>query len=636
MNIRPLILAFCLPVFAGAADHAAWTHRQTVRVTQPGLTRIELDPALLDASRAASFHDLRLVSPDGVETPRIIALPRVVRPERVEAVGFKAMLAGAATVLEFQPRERDTIKEIVLRTSSVDFIKAAKVEASSDGGTWQTLGSGEVLCRQNGTERLRLPLAPGLWTHFRVTLDDMRSAPVAFTGAEIVRELPELRSIPHAVEIRSRMEEDGRTKLTLDLGTANVLLATVRVLTPEPVFQREAELLSARATLFRLKHEDFTGEEIEIPVHRAAPAREIVLTLHNGDSPPLRVEGIEAARHAVPLVFQAGAAGDWQLYIGNAQAAEPRYDIGALGDKLRDASATTATAGKVEANPDFRAAATAPVVGEVGSALDVSAWSYQREVLFAAPGVIEVELDPAVLARSAGDLHDLRVVRDGRQIPFLVTRPDEKREITLTFSEIHDPKAPAWSKWEIEMPLPNFPVSELLLDSSTPLFSRSLILTEDAGGAQGRQQRVLGSAAWQRKPGDAARAFRLPLRVSPRAGVLTLATDNGDNAPLRLDSVRASHPVVRLLFRVPDTEPARLCYGNPRAAYARYDLDLVRREFEAAVKVPATLGEEEKLPGHREERGVSGNGSPWLWGALALVVGALLWIVAGMLPRQQA
>jgi hypothetical protein len=30
----------------------------------------------------------------------------------------------------------------------------------------------------------------------------------------------------------------------------------------------------------------------------------------------------------------------------------------------------------------------------------------------------------------------------------------------------------------------------------------------------------------------------------------------------------------------------------------------------------------------------SGSGSPWLWAALTLVVGGLLWIVAKMLPKQ--
>jgi hypothetical protein len=33
--------------------------------------------------------------------------------------------------------------------------------------------------------------------------------------------------------------------------------------------------------------------------------------------------------------------------------------------------------------------------------------------------------------------------------------------------------------------------------------------------------------------------------------------------------------------------------------------------------------------------GSVGQGSPWLWAALALAVGALLWVVSKMLPKKE-
>ena len=640
MNPHPLRLALSLTTATSAADFAAWTHHQTLRVTQPGLTRIELESALLDASRTtggAPFHDLRVISPAGVETPYIIALPRTMRPTSVDAAGFKATLNPTTTVLEFQPPDSHTIQELVLKTNGENFIKAATLEASSDGTTWQTLSSGEVLCRQNGTERLRLPLKAATWTHFRITIDDSRTGPIVFTGAEVVRELPELRTVPHPATIRSRSEEKGATHLTLDLGTSNVLLGSVRLRTPEPVFQRVSTLLNATHTLFRIQHEGFTAEDLEIPAHQLAAKREVELVIHNGDSPPLRIDRVEVTRHIVPLVFQADVAGDWQLYIGNAQAAEPRYDIAALTNKLRDARANRATASAVEANAAFRKTATAPEVGETGAPIDVSPWSFQREIQFSEAGVIELELDPAVLARCANDLHDVRIVRDGHQVPFLAIKPGLERERAVAFAEVTDPKAPSWSKWDITMPFPNFPGNTLLLDSPTPLFRRTLSVTEQHHTEQDHFERILGTANWQRTPGQTPSSFHMPLYTAPRAGTIRLSTDNGDNAPLTLTSVRVVYPIVRLLFRVPDTHPVSICYGNRRATHTRYDLQLVRREFETSTKVSATLGDEEQLPGYTADPAyASGKGSPWLWAALALVVGALLWIVAKMLPKQQA
>jgi hypothetical protein len=638
MNAHRLLFALCLSSAVSAADFAAWTHHQTVRVTQTGLTRLDLAPALLDASRTTSgapFHDLRIINPEGVETPYIIALPRTLRPNRVDATAFKATLNATTTVLEFQPPTGDTITELMLQTNAQDFIKAATLEASHDRITWQTLGSGEIICRQSNTERMRLPITPTAWKHFRVTLDDTRSAPVVFTGAQVLRELPELRTVSQTVSIRTRNELKNETHLTLDLGTANVMLGSVRLHTPEPVFQREAALLGTRTTLFRLKHDGFTGEELDIPVHQLATTREVELVIRHGDSPPLLIERIEATRHAVPIVFQANTPGEWQMYIGNAQSAEPRYDITAVSDKLRDASANSVVAGDVQLNSAFRKTATAPEVGDSAAVLDVSAWSYRRPIAFQEAGVIELELDPAVLARSESDLHDLRVIRDGRQIPYLILKPGTQREVDVAFSEVPDAKAPTYSHWDITLPFAAFPASELIVESSSPLFERQLTVMEYRDTNQGRVGHSSGSAMWRRKPGQPNEPLRIKLHNPLQTDTLKLSTDNGDNAPLKLTSIRVSHPVVRLLFRVSDTTPVYLCYGHCNASYPRYDLDLVRREFETATKVSATLGEEETLSGYKSMPTQSPvSGSPWLWAALTLVVGGLLWIVARLLPKQ--
>ncbi|WP_395753112.1 hypothetical protein [Prosthecobacter sp.] len=641
MKLHLLLPALCACSAVHAADFAAWTHRQTVRITKPGLTRMELEPALLGASKTdggAAFHDLRIVSPAGAETPYILALPKIIRPEMVEVPEFKGSLnpGGSNTVLEFRAPARSTISEVLLQTPEPHFIKSATLEASPDGARWQTLASNALLFRQSGTEKLRFTFASAAWTHFRVTVDDSRSKPVVFIGAQVRQDLTELRTLPQAVTIRGRTEAAGETHLKLDLGSANVLLGSLRLHTPEPVFQREVSLLNARARLFRLQYEGRSAEDLDMSVQQLATTREIELVIRNGDSPPLRIEHIEATRHPMPVVFQADAAGDWLFYIGNAQAAEPSYDIAALGEKLRDATAQSGMASAVEPNPVFNKTATAPDVGDVGPAIDVSPWSFQRPVKFTEAGVVVVELTPEVLACSANDLHDVRVVRDGHQIPFLAIKPGVEREQPVTIAEIQDPQAPTWSKWDIQMPFANFPASELLLDSPTPLFARTLTVSEQHETERGHFERILSNANWQRRPGQPPATFHLSLYSAPRAPTIRVATDNGDNARLTITSARVLYPVVRLLFRVPDTTPVQLCYGNRNAPYTRYDLQLVRPEFESATKVAGMLGDEEKLPGFEAgPNGASGKGGPWIWVALALVVGALLWVVAKMLPKKE-
>lgn len=621
------------------ADFAAWTHRQSVHVAQPGLTRLELDPKLLDASRSQSggtFHDLRLLNPQGVEAAYVILLPQLTRHERMDAIDFKSMLTPNTTVLEFMPPTREVIHELVLETPVPQFTKAATVLASADGQTWQTLAHGQVLCRQAGLEHLRLPIPPARWARFRVLIDDRRTSPVIFAGAQVRRELTELRTVPHEVKITQRSEVKEETHLTLDLGSAHVFLNKLRLQTPEFVFQREVTLLGKPHTIFRLKHEGLTGENVEIPVQQVAPTREVKLVVRNGSNQPLEIESLQATRHPVPLVFQADVAGEWQLFVGNAQAPEPRYDLAKLSTKLQDAATSLATADPVKPNAAFRKTATAPEVGETGITLDTTAWAFRRPVQLSEAGVVELELPPEVLAQAANDLHDLRIIRAGKQLPFLVVRPGTQLEVKVAFSHVLDERRASLSKWAVTLPCTGFPATELVLESSTPLFERTLSVQELRETEQGRTVRRLGSAHWQRKPSYAPQPLHVALPNPPRGNKLLIETDNGDNAPLELQAVRVLYPATRLLFRVPNTEPVHLCYGHARAPYPRYDLQLVRREFESATKTYAQLSEEEKLPGYQAPPQQRRVGSPWLWLALTAVVAVLLRVVARLLPKQEA
>lgn len=230
----------------------------------------------------------------------------------------------------------------------------------------------------------------------------------------------------------------------------------------------------------------------------------------------------------------------------------------------------------------------------IGPPIDVSSWSYQRAVKFDHAGVIELDLDPTVLVHSGGDLNDVRVVRMGRQIPFLAVKPGADREVEVSIAEAIDPKTPLLSKWDIQMPAAHFPVSELLLETSTPSFTHAFSITEVNATKEGSAERILGNASAQRKPGEAARAIHLPLNSAPKEATIRLTATDGTTPRLVISSARVSYPLVRLLFRVPDTEPVYLCYGNSVAINPRYDLQFTRKDFDTSGKIVATLGQEEK------------------------------------------
>jgi hypothetical protein len=96
--------------------------------------------------------------------------------------------------------------------------------------------------------------------------------------------------------------------------------------------------------------------------------------------------------------------------------------------------------------------------------------------------------------------------------------------------------------------------------------------------------------------------------------------------------VQAIYPVVRLVFKVAEPDGLSLAYGNKSANAPRYDLSLVAVRLLTSSRNVARMGADEPGAGARNPfAGI--NGGYVFWGALALVVVALLVVVARLLPK---
>ena len=280
----------------------------------------------------------------------------------------------------------------------------------------------------------------------------------------------------------------------------------------------------------------------------------------------------------------------------------------------------------------------------IGLPLDVSGWSYQRAVQINRGGVVVVEVDALLLTHANKDLRDVRIMRMGRQVPFLIVKPGADRAFPAPIAEVIDPKAPLLTKWDIQLPTANFPASRLLLESTSPEFQHSLVVSELQDSAQGRTEHILGNATWQRRFGEPAKACDLTFRTAPSSTKIRLATTDSNTPRAQISAARIVFPLSQLFFRVPDTQPVTIVYGNPLATSPRYDLEYSRRDFDSAVKDVATLGPEEKaVPSHAENIvaqatwsldsiiygfiklvNLFDTSSPWHWGGLILGLFVLL------------
>jgi hypothetical protein len=642
-----------LPLQAEPFATQDWRYRQDLSVDQPGLVKVALPVATLDAARI-DLADLRLIDPAGGEIAFVL--------ERTERAAFRVRppesLAGsvedAATVFILKTGTTDLITALEIDAGQQSFLTRALVEASDDGQNWRLLGRNLPVYDRGGQLRaLHLTIPPGSYPYLRVTLDRLGGVHIALRGISLLTRTTEIdESEPVAVRVVVRDETPGETRLTLALPGANLHLATLELTTPEPVFNRPARLVY-RAFEDETVHEvslvqrnvsqagpikfDQKGSgAIPLVIEQIAPQRELTLVIDNGDSPPLALASITARRRPVFAVFYAVTAGRHTFYTGNPKAAAPRYDVGALTGESRQTQPVRLTPGPLGANPDFHPGEPLPEIPALGAALEVAAWAFRKPVQIGTAGVQQLELDPAVLARAQSGLGDLRLMSNGRQVPFVVERTSVTRALAVSAALVPDPKEPRLSRWRLTMPQPRLPCARLTAAVSTPLFQREVRLFEDIEDDRGyTSRRALGQASWNQAPGRRASIFALVLNQAPQTDTVWLETDNGDNPPITLGDVQVHYAVARLLFKAPGDAPVFLYYGDPQAVAPRYDLSLVGAQLLAADKATPGLGAEEALKGQSfaDTIALAGRSGVLFWGMLVLVVIVLLVVIARLLPK---
>jgi hypothetical protein len=338
----------------------------------------------------------------------------------------------------------------------------------------------------------------------------------------------------------------------------------------------------------------------------------------------------------------APAAGRYLLLSGNPQAGAPHYDLAAFAGEMRGATAAVAVPGDVEDMPGYHERETlgAPPLPDVplaGAPLDAKEWTFRRSVQIAGPGVQELELDPEALAKASPDLGDLRLLREGNQIPYVLELPTLARSLNLSPEASPDPKRPTLSVWILRLPRAGLPLRSVVLTSSTSLFQRQFRIYEKLTTQDGSPyDNVLASGLWIRTPEPGVpenRVFGLQERM--RTETLWIETDNGDNPAIALGAAQVIYPVARLVFKVAETDGFALAYGNASAGAPRYDLSLVAVRLLTSSRNEAHLGAGEEATAARNPF-AGMNGGYVFWGALALVVVVLLVVVARMLPKPPA
>jgi hypothetical protein len=637
-----------------ALNPSEWEHRQTLDLTTPGLVKIPLPAETLDLA-LPDLDDLRLLGPAGEEVPYAVEIPATPEPTRQAPTTFRVRLQKSATELVIETGTTAPLDAVELDTPATTFIKSARLEISTDGNRWELIGDGYPLARQPGIDDTTLYVGRVAAAFLRVTIDDGRSAAIPFKTVHLILAAAEpAANTPVEAQLVKRDEFARETVLTLDLKSRHLSLAQLEFAVSDPLFVR-----SVAVTLRELEHGEFVErrvahgtisrsafppaaarEVLGVPLNFRLSGRELQIHLANGSNAPLGIERIAVRRRPVRLVFRAPAAGVYNLLTGNRAATKPAYDLANFSSELLTMPESHAAIGVATSNPGFQTADPLASVAMLGPALDVGEWKFHKSVTVVSPGAQELELDLDVLAHARSDLGDLRLLRDGRQVPYLLERSSSFRSIALHPLPANDPALPRESRWRFQLPLASLPLRRLVLSSTTPLFSRRIELFELGTDTRGDSfhRPLADSVTWSSTPGQPNPTLTVDLRIPPQTESLYVATDNGDNPPIALGAAHADYTVTRLLFRTTDA-PLDLHYGASGADAPRYDLQLVARSLLDEEKSRASLGPEiaaEKFGAHDHLIFKHVRSGVLLWSALGLVVVVLLVVIARLLPKPPA
>ncbi|MCF7687540.1 MAG: DUF3999 domain-containing protein [Cephaloticoccus sp.] len=659
-NRRPHQLDRLLALFvllagpvAAALTTAEWQYQQKLPVAAPGLVQMALNPVTFDTAQA-QLQDLRVIDPADREVAILLDQPPALVAQTVRPKSFVAKVENGNTVITLTTGTAGELLAVSLETPHPYFLKTARVELSDDLDQWTEVDRGALLFRQWGAEKLSLKFERHRAAYVRITIDDQRGPVLPFTGASMdLAAGPAPGPVPVGAQILRQDEFAGETVLTLELEGRHLPLTGLEFACTDPLFMRHVtvsvrevrdtmptERTIGSGTIYRVELEGATvRSQLRLPFNFTPASRQLLVHIHNGDSPPLNISAVQGLRRPVTLRFVAPIAGTYTLLSGNPQVEAPRYDLATFAHELRTATASPVFPGKLLLTADYRPRAslsTTPLadVPLRGAPLDTQEWRLRRAIVIAHSGVQELELDPLALARSQVDFGDLRIMREGNQIPYLLEQPALARAIKLTPVAANDPRQPSVSRWQLHLPQAGLPISRIALTSTTPLFSRQFRIFEKLTQANGQGYELnLAAGGWSRTPEPGSpenRVFELGSR--PKGDTIWIETDNGDNPAIDLGAVQVIHPVVRLIFKVPEIDGYALVYGNKSALKPRYDLSLVAVRLLTASRNDAFLVPAEQNTGQRNLFSML-KGGYVLWSALALVVIGLLVVVAKLLPK---
>jgi hypothetical protein len=648
-------VALLLVATAAGADDVLFERERGILVDAPGPQKLAVDLDLLaGGAPGRSLADLRILDGAGREVPYLLVPPEAPGDKWIDAVRIvPTAKTKDASGFEIDLGAPHLVDRLSLFGLPAPFLKRIKLEAAADHVHYNLLAADQTVFHlpDQGLARLAIDFAPGQYRYLRGTWDDRATSTMPLVPKASARSSAGPGPTPPLVESLAFERDTSNAKTSrfrIQLPAKGLAVTALELDTREGELHRQATVSEPRlsgqalepfvvgtATLRRASRGGLSASETKISLVPPQTG-ELLLTVDDGDNPPLDLAGVRAVFSPQPFIFFDGKeAGSLRARLGNPKVSAPKYDLEAVRHALpKDLRAARWQGASRASRPESAAppAISSAVLG--GAPVDATGFAYARGIAPGVGGLVSVRLDAAVLAHSR-ELADVRIAdAQGRQVPYIVEREAEPLLIPLSPERVAAPPGvPARrSCLRVRLPYATLPRPRLALTTPARVFVRGVSLWVDAADGQrdpkGSRMEMIAERSWTHSDREAPAP---PLELDlPSVQEVFVAIDDGDNSALSIGAANLVMSAYRLRFFRDAGAALRLLYGRADLSAPRYDLTLLAPELEGAKAAAVALLPEQTLP---QKPGGPDRESRWFWAALAFAVVVLLAIIARLVRK---
>ena len=566
---------------AFAAEPDTYALQGTVALPPTGPARIVLPPELVGGDPYQLATAVSIVGPDGTAVP------------------YAVLLSSASPSLEEEQlaaRPTSTTSwEIASADAPIDALRIGIRDLGFRGPihakvSWGNADHVEQLLYADGDDTGRTIPIPHVRGPFQLEVSsDWGAWPGQFgiTGLHLAPEHvePAVETVKAPAPI---LTETGSARYVLRLGGPRyVNTLRFRLPTSVDVLDRSVTITAPSGdnrygTIRRVRVGEADIADLEVGVGGLLADTLTVDVALDRQAPPA-IEAFEVVSEGAVLLVRDAGQGPHTLY---AAGSEPgmAYDLSTAQSELLRSYPPLVPVTAIGPNPAYIPLPTREGLDQPGPDLRLDRFAFERDIV-GATGWVRVPIGADILAHARADAQDLRVVdAEGHQLPFVLRQTGA--EVDLPLGEPEREERGGLSRLRVTVP-GNAPVATLTLVSPQKVFDREVTVRRDAG----RVHTALRSVSWNGETSGGRIAVSLGERVGP---ALIVEIDNGDDAPLPIESIRATVAEWELRVRVPEGG-ARLVYGAPGESAPDHDLSMVANELDRVPLAEATPGEERAL-----------------------------------------